>query len=488
MFRLWLATLFLAPFLMHGAYAQVDDQWFYAEDADNNQIVAYNLEGDLASVMELNDDVTLRGGWRIDSRTLLMIAEDTSGDRSMFILSPDGAEPISYSFDYGIQVVAYHYPYAVFMPVDPTRTATPAILVNVESATATNLGGDVAPIFEASPCCRFSEHGTSLRYIAKIQLDENDVDAATFQLRERDLATGEERDIYSIYSVNADNGPQVSRWQPDTDGDRWLMLTSERHDESIVRTTWMIELDGSAERIGEAHSEDEIFLIYSFWGNMTWITDGICQGGCTLDVYDEQGNQVISVQARTENFVRQIYYVGDGYVVGESGAAFLRLTPDAPPEIIGYRDPTILDGVNRSPNGRLLALMDAEDDGQYYFIYDNLSGEAIYSRDLEGASFILNTLQGEWLKTYITTRVDGEFRDIYVIADPNTAEAVEVVFQRELVGQILSLDELIVWERDREADTNRIYIYNIRAGEESLLLEGNYFPFDGTNLEVAVRN
>ena len=488
MFRLWLATLFLAPFLLHSAYAQVDDQWFYAEDEDNNQIVAYNRDGEVVTVLELSDDTTRQGGWRIDTQTLLAIIEDATGEMSMVILSPDGAQPISFSFDYVPQVVAYHYPYAVLMPTEPTREATLAVLVNVEAATATPLGSDVAPIFEASPCCRFSEDGASLRYIAKIQLDENDVDAAIFEFRERDLATGEERDIYSVESVKADNGPQVSRWQPDLVGNRWLLLTSERNDGNILRTTWMITLDGSAELLDEARSDDEIVPIYGFWGDSMWITDVICQGGCTLDVYDEQGNEIISVQVQTEDFFRQIHYVGDGYVVAASDAAFLHMTPDAPPEIIGYRDPSVLSGVTLSPNSRLLALMDAENNGQHYFIYDNLSGEIIYSRPLEGVSFIVNTLQGDWLRTYITTRVDGEFRDIYVIADPNTAEVVEVVFQRELVGQILSLDELIVWERDGEADTNRIYIHDVSTGEESLLLEGNYFLIDGTNIEDAVRN
>src|SRR5262249_14906791 len=132
-------------------------------------------------------------------------------------------------------------PYMVFTPyiIQGNSASDSAILLNLDTRKIDLLSNDV-DWAGAGNCCRFTEDGQRLRY--PVITGENETQ--TLVLRERVLATGEEKVLYT------ETGTGLGLY-PDGDGERWLLYEQKPGSTLHERldTIRILHSDGTSEQI-----------------------------------------------------------------------------------------------------------------------------------------------------------------------------------------------------------------------------------------------
>ena len=201
MFYLLLALLLTA---FSFAAPATPPTWYFAQKIDTGQITAFTADGDVRPL-------PVSGDWqyamRVDAQTVLLGISDQHDAIHLYRVTPEDAVQIALpvSAEALRQPLAFAAPYVVLRE-NSAPVARPAYLINVETAQAVALTGNLMPL------ARISEDGQFLRYLSS--------DGDRWSLIERRLATGEERVIYSIES----HDPLLPA-SADAHGERWIVVT-----------------------------------------------------------------------------------------------------------------------------------------------------------------------------------------------------------------------------------------------------------------------
>ena len=468
-----LALLFtLVLTLFQGASEAGEDSWYFAIEADTNLVIAYNAQGERVPLVQGDGNLSARGRWRVDDETLLVQFETAPDDFPMYLLHPDGATLLPYTFREVMQVVAYHEPYAVVMPVTPTVAVSPSILLDLEAATAELLSAETSPIVEAFPCCRFSSDGSVLRYLTRTNV-EDAPQSGDFHLQERNLESGEQRTIVTMPRNDQATGEQITMWQPNLEGDRWLVSASgpapEGSERRRILLSWLITLDGMVEPLSD---QEDAPVIYRFWDDRIMAFDPFCEKDCALQVLNSDLEVQLTVTSAEDMTLVRPHYLDDGYLIATVGQEHLRLSENDAPEVIGYFSPRYMSGEFISHDGRWLAVLDDPDTPEEVRIYDAAEDTAVLTHEITGFPFVM--FSGAWL-----ILMDNEGRSLnWNIIDLKTGDTAEFSSEADSLAEVLSLDSVIVTHQsdDDEAGLQR---YSIEDGESEMLIPGKYVPLSG---------
>ena len=480
MLRALLVTLALTGTLLQGALDDTQNVWFFALEQDTNLVIAYNVEGARVPLVQ-GGALTARGRWRIDNQSLLVQFEAAPDDFPIYLLHPDGATLLPYTFTEAMQVVAYHEPYAVMMPVAPSIGVKPSVLLNLEAATATLLSAETAPPIEAFPCCRFAPDGTLLRYISRTTPDADQPRSGEYQLRERNLETGEERLILTTPREDEDTGEQISTWQPDVDGDRWIASVSapapEGADRARIPRSWLVPLDGDVEILTDP--DDDTPPVYRFWDDNILVINPFCEADCIMQVLDSEREVRLSFPATADTTLARPHYLGSDYMIATAGQEHLRLSEAAAPEVIGYFSPRYMAGEFASPDGRWLAMVDAVDEPQAVLIYDAVEDTVVLTHEITG--FPVVTFRGHWL-----ILMDNAGRtNTWDIVDLNAGDVARFTSEANILAEVLSLEQIIV-SHVYDDDGAGLLLHSIDDEKSVSLVAGRYQPLSGPDIADAV--
>ena len=482
MLRALLAVLALTSTLLQGASNDTEDTWFFALEPATNLVIAYNVEGERVPLVQGGGSLAARGRWRIDDQTLLVQFEASPGDFPIYLLRPDGATLLPYTFTEAMQVVAYHEPYVVMMPVAPTTGVAPSVLLDLQAATAERLSAETAPTIEAFPCCRFASDGSTLHYISRSTPDPDQPRSGEYQLRERDLETGEERLILTTPRVDVDTSEQISMWQPDMDGDRWLASASapapEGSDRTRVPRSWLVTLDGNVEMLTDP--DDDSPAVYRFWDDNILVMHPFCEADCVMEVLDNDDEVRLSVPVNADTILAHPHYLGGDYMVATVGQAHLRLSEDAAPEVLGYFSPTHMAGEFVSHDGRWLVMLDEVDEPEVILIYNAAADSVVLTHRITG--FPLVTFRGRWLILMDNTGRTNTWN----IVELNSGDVAQFTSEADILAEVLSLEQIIVSHR-ADDDEAGLRLHSIDDEVSTLLVTGQYLPLNGPDIAAAVQ-
>jgi hypothetical protein len=458
---LTLVVLLLAAPRMAGAQT---DTWYYALRAERTTLVTYTLQGESVELLtDLAEPPTL---WRIGQNRTLAQVETASGAFALYRLSSSGAVLIG-ELTQMYYVVNASGRYVIMIPVQRTIGPGAALLVDTETAAMETLS--VIGDFNGGMCCRFSPFETHFRYVTQIPLDENNPRAARYELRERDLSTGEEQ---VIYSAESDETRRVS-FDNDWYGERWLAVITEL-DGGTAQRFEAIAIDGAVETIYEQSVEAGESL--TGWRELRIFKDDLvfspieCEADCTLEVYPAGAETPMLYPVNPDLGPVVSYYRGDGHVVIQTPDAFWLLRPDTPPEIIGYANAQhFAPFPPYSQDRRYLILADSEDVPTSFRIYDASAAQVIaeISRE-DGEPFIFAT--GVITHDFILFADYSSSNSAYTLYDTAAGETYTFSAQpRELVTDFVAGIEVLVTRLGE--DTTSIHRLNIVTGESELVLE-----------------
>jgi hypothetical protein len=457
---LTLVALLLAVPPMVGAQT---DTWYYALTDEGTTLVTYTLQGESVELLtDLPEPPTL---WRIGQNRTIAQVETATGAFALYRLSSSGAVLIGELTEM-YYVVNASGRYVIMIPVQRYLEPGPALLVDTETATMETLS--VMGDFNSGMCCRISPFETHLRYITQIPLDENNPRAARYELRERDLSTGEERVIYSAES----NETRRIYFDNDWYGEGWIAITTEHNGDTVQRFE-AITLDGVVETIYEQSVEEGESP--TEWREVQLFKDDLvfspieCEADCTLEVYPAGADTPLVYPVTTDLGPVVSYFRGDGNVVLQTPDAFWLLRPDAPPEIIGYANAQhYAPFPPYSQDRRYLILANSEDAPTSFRIYDAGTAQVIAEISGEdGEPFIFAT--GIITHDFILFADYSSSNTAYTLYDTAAGEMHTFSAQpREQLTDFVSGTEVLVTRLGEE--TSSIYRLNITTGESELVL------------------
>jgi hypothetical protein len=433
-------------------------------DATNSGtgLIAYNGAGETHQLLE--GLVTYNsGGYRLDSQIVLAILS-LDGSEGLYKLTPQSAELLRYTSDEAITVdgkllVDYSPPYALLTDTRVSATGQQALLVNLEDKTYTPLPDLVSSITRLN-CCRFSDDGTSLRYISA----EAD-DGQSFALREFDTAAGESQVFASLDLAGFAT--------PTRDGEIWLARFVDRERQTVAFK--LIHADGSSKTLVE--EPQSVATVYQLFGDYLVSMSLRCEDICDIRVKpidQPDAAQIFHMQLDEPSIIQWFYRTSGGNFVILMDETYWLLEDEDTIETLGYFDFRHLAQSPAelvSPDGRWLLMMDG--DGE------NVTGYSVWDGETKTHSLSVETPEN-W--TFVSI-LYGE--DSYLLRDLSSKDAKTRLFRYE-AGTILELpdtdigmysdfltsDSLIYIQRDASEDrTPGIYRYDISTETFTFLVE-----------------
>ncbi len=251
--------LLLALVLTAFSFAAPATTWYFAQKIDTKQITAFTADGDVRPL-------PVSGDWqyalRVDAETVLLGIADQNNTTHLYRVTPDDAVQIALpaSAEALRQPLAFAAPYVVLRE-NSAPVATPAYLINVETAQAVALTGNLLPL------ARISEDGQFLRYLSS--------DGAHWSLIERRLATGEERVIYSI-----ENRDRLLPASADAHGERWMVVTPGADRLPVYNV--ITAADGTVTTLSSGTRDN--LVRWSFFDDSLITTPVTCADACFLQL------------------------------------------------------------------------------------------------------------------------------------------------------------------------------------------------------------
>lgn len=264
--------------------------WNWAWRQSTGEFFAYSSQGDVNTLLA-SGTTQIFSLWRIGNDHAVGLLQ-VNGITMFYDLTPQLAQTYTLNFDpktlktpfdirYGYRLEAYSSPYMLFTPsVNQTSPPSePAVLANLDTKQIEFLSNDVDWKSD-NGCCRFSEDGLRLKYTVTSGYPK----APTLILRERVLATGEEKILYTL--TGADLG-----LYPDREGERWLLYELKSNSKSLndLYTVRMLHSDGTSEQIYE-HAPDEFYTTYEFVGDDLISYQPLCEADCVLHLLTVGGD------------------------------------------------------------------------------------------------------------------------------------------------------------------------------------------------------
>jgi hypothetical protein len=316
------------------AQTEADNVWNWAWREPDWELLAYTDDGEVNTVVEAGARHT--SAWRISPDSAIAFITLVNGETAMYELTHEAIHPLTLNFDlaelevplgldgrgYGYQLDSYHHPYMLFTHAmqQSSPPFDPLLLVNAEAMTVDLIGNDVLNF-------RLSEDGQRLRYV----VGEGDFGAITLTIRERALASGEERDLHTI-------SEETPTLVPDTYGERWLLGTIHDEGDDSMLIYQILEATGDAELI---YSENVSFhySYYEFFGEDLMFYQPICEANCSLNLMTPTGEvQTFSVpDALVGTHILTVVRRGDeDQIVISGGSDYWLLSSESEHALLGY--------------------------------------------------------------------------------------------------------------------------------------------------------
>lgn len=346
-----------------------DPEWRYAVKIDEEQLVAYNLEGEVNVLLELeqfNPIVRIRFA---DNNALLGLRQ-ADGTVVYYHLTPQSAEVVE--MDAARRRVIQTDRYAV-LSGDPQIERSPLVLYNAETRQAETLQGFATTILPPIRCCGFSADGQILRY-----LSFEAADSEQWSVIERRLDTGEERVFYTP-DVVFDEDLYWEYLVTDSHGERWVWDYYDNEAEQV--NLILVHSDGSSEVRQNRVYDEAPAANNGFLGDFYVERPLACETGCEMLVQAADGEGV-NLQGLDHHFLNLIRLNEDQFV-GIGGETWL-LSTDAEPQFIGAAITSAVSVQNfLSPDKRWITLLDDVENPTTLCIWDTSTQTRVLEIPLE---------------------------------------------------------------------------------------------------------
>jgi len=446
--------------------AQPEDQrviWNWAWR--DGELFAYSSDGDMTL---LSTEVTewQNQFWRIsDSRAVGLLMDDDD-QLGFYDFTPQSVQAFVTNFDVqtltipldvriGYRLEAYHPPYMLFTPESPYSSppSAPALLLNLDSHQIDLLTEDLGWM-PSLVCCRFTEDGQRLRYPVVIESNESQ----TFVLRERVLATGEERELRTF-------GGEYSLFFADGYGERWLVLTDDEVGADGTLPYEMFNINGVSEQLPQTDSDG--YTSYEFFGNDLISYQPLCSLNCPLRLLTSDGD-LLTFELPAElggQSIDMLLRYDEQLVVGNINEYWVLSSHDEP-TFIGYNyhgSSPMLPEI--SPDGRWVLTTDAVRDVDKIKIWDLIEQKVVLevSGLLENPVFMVYDADGFIVHRWDNPReaVLYRYSDRAIVQLPDHGG---IYFDVLPDGNVL----YIFYNQQQQRD---IYRYNTSDSSTTLLIE-----------------
>lgn len=461
-----LIRLLCLPILITGlalfTSAQEDEKWYYGWNPADEQVFAYTANGDTRVLLEAGfDEVThLR---RIDRRNAVgVVARGIQGDPQIYFLTPDEARLITPTFDPQIledleptyYLHAFNDQYAVFASTYDMGGAT-GFLADFNTGTLDLLGEDKIILNVGST--HFSEDGAFLRYIS---LDDSGEDRV-WSLRERTLATGEERIIYSGEGYPVVRGGRF--------GEHWLVYEAHQVEGNWIRTFLLLDTMGNSEIVAESTQDNQV--IARMVGDHVAVFPVNCSLNCPITLISLSERNERTFNAPPGDDVQNPLEVPDAehLLVLNDDTLYVLEEAAEPVSIGGYFPQNLGQQLQQlfSPDKRYMLVLTLDEAGEPegYGVWDFASERLVVDNVPEGYLFVLIYYSDSG---FIVTEGLQKFY-LYRYADEKLIELPE---EADYCFEVLSDGDVLcnVGPED-EGISPGIYRYNSVNGELTLLVE-----------------
>jgi hypothetical protein len=429
--------------------AQEPETWYFAASEDSGQIVAYTASGQ-SNVLVESGFYHLERAFRITSDMILAVIA-IKGEPGLYKLAPDSIKAIQLPKDAKIGPVtagAMRPPYVILL--SSNIPAGPAAIVNIEKNTFRLLNGDVYNLSQEVP---ISEDGKLLRYFSR-----SAPDSKMWVLRERNLESNLERDIYTV------NGeiPIVSH---DRYGDRWFYSQREQG-QTLPKFFWILN-DGTTQPV-----ENVSTPIRNIFRDWFFSIDPLCTGNCTVEFTPLVGGDSLKFSLPDVNGSVVPIAAGsqNNFVVIVNGSALWYLYGDGTTQELGLWEPISVftpPTLTVSRDARWVLALEGTEKPLRYRVWDSVTREFVVERQLtKGVALQINYGSGGFLVTEV-----GENRQFLYLDSPHltkelTTEGNNLYFDILPDGTLLYAQ----LNKDQNRDAG-IYRYDPVADSYQLLVK-----------------
>jgi hypothetical protein len=455
---LCIIMIFLCAWLSGAAAsAQEGQRWYYGWKPESGQLFAYTPEGEVRVLLEsgIADE---HSAIRIDEQHAVGVFTLNGDDnRSVLYLTPDEAQPLVPSFDTNTfeadspeyTLRAFTDDYALLMN-SPRIPGDYGFIANFNAETIEALSEFTISSFLQQ--ARFSEDGQYLRYIGYTSESQE-----AWSLRERTLATGDERVLFSDEKF-----PTVVS---DTFGEHWLIGLRTEAGWQYNR----LDTNGQSEVITEVNEENRLDV--RAFGDYLYLRDMNCTENCTITVTPAAGgDDQTFVALPSDNFLNPLALVnGDRLLVlNLEDDTYYTLSENQPPLPIGLYTPQNIPqpiSDTLSPDGRFLLTVFENDDDMSFGVWD-------FSRD----AFVVEQTPEQFAFPFVFYGENGflvsQGLTEFSIYDANTDSIAKIPSQAGVCFALLPDNDALctVSQRDQSLEPG-IYRYNPDDESFALLVE-----------------
>ncbi len=435
--------------------------WYFAGNREAGSLMAYTPSDDMHLLIESGVvDVFLSRAVRINPQTVLahLTVDEQPG---LFLLTPDAAQRLPVTDEVSSLLedeplfTTVSEPYAV-LTLGHNPFDAEALLVDTERGTVEQLTGSILSFPPTNLSVRFSADKRFLRYMSQETPDD-----FVWQIRERDLATGEERILHAIEVPERQRFPNLAI---DQFGEHWLLTKIDTETDTVQ--VLMLFNDSTLEILEEASLGQQ--HIWQMGDDYLAVSPLACETDCTLEVRPLDGEETITFPL-PEAIMRPILVtrLDDGRLIVAQRSQYWLLDNDGTTESLGFVRPQELLNWRREIPGSRQIFANADRDATHYLVWDMQQGTLILERSLDGGVAVIYRDEGLIVQHIFDD--DADSYEFYPEAEDTVIDIPQLrVFEILPDGRLLHL----VTPFGNEDSVPGIYQFDLATGEDLLLLEG----------------
>lgn len=437
--------------------AQDADYWYYMVD-DGGTLYGYNTaDGEIRTVATDFDDFQVV--LRIDEERLFTFIELSDDVYQLTLITPDGVEAVVSDLPGIFIPVDYNPPYLVMGVAVPSFLSEPAIVINLDTYAVTYL--TVASIGSVSSCCALD--GNMLHYAFQ--------EGEEIQLRTLNLETQEEETFFS--------SPRTSYLIPSQDATLWIMRDMSTEGDVRQQVFSMIDTSGEVTILSEHEvSASPTLPKYLFFEDYLITIYQFCEVDCVYTFTDLNTGESRDFMAQPNaEFLQPVYIDEDVLITYSTDSALLRVTQDAPPEVLGYRNMMSIHGIHTSPDGLWYVVADDITQPQQIMVWNYESQYPVVQQEIQDNN-IYNVIHHDDYLALINLMEPSTS----LIIDKQTNEVFDISGLNATRVHIIGIVDNELLLRIGDDDMTGVYRYNWETEELTLLMEGNLFWLEGRSI------
>lgn len=317
--------LLLLPFTTMIPVSAQDDAVegdIFVAKANDGQLIVFSMDGNQANVIVDESMVGDWRGWRLSSQEILLYTVDASFQ--LALVNADGLQLIaleeSLQSALGVpRLVNTIAPYAVLTSANADSDYAPAVLVDLNDATADLLSMDYA---KRTPF-RLSEDGAAIRYAIHGE------EATDQYIIEQSLESGET----TIMNITNANGRLI----PDQNGETWVEILPT----PISPNVTILGIDGESEDVASGTQEAWYWVVDNYLITNTTTCEA---GNCLFEFRSLLDDSTFSVAAPEGIGFFAVDVLDDGqFIVGDANDnAFWKIGVEREPVSLGFSTRNVL--------------------------------------------------------------------------------------------------------------------------------------------------